>query len=269
MIYLVGLGNTGVNIIRKLSSYTQYRTIEIDVGEGLQECKTPEEYEEKCPSFKKKFKEIQNKKVYLFLSAAGKVSGITLRVLEQLKGNELYVVCVHGDPITLSRMGTLQQNVVSNVLQEYARSGLLKKIYLIDNCKVEEMIEDVSLEDYWDKINELIAYVFHTNLYFQNTKPVIQSEIEQSDICRISTFGILTEQKEKRMLYSLRNILEEKYFFVYNKQDKKQSKNLLKDIKNFISDTKDESKKSFCIFENTNNDLNTYMESSTHILQNI
>jgi 6-phosphogluconate dehydrogenase (decarboxylating) len=54
MISLVGLGNTGIKIVEKLSVHNQYKVVTIDSGQEIKEYNSPEEYEAKCPSFKKK-----------------------------------------------------------------------------------------------------------------------------------------------------------------------------------------------------------------------
>lgn len=268
MISLIGLGGTGVKIVKKLSEYEQYKTIEIDIGKGIKEQKTPEDYETNCPSFKTKFKNL-GEEVFLFLSASGKISGASLRILEQLKGNKINVVCIHSDPITLSRMGSLQQNVVSGVLQEYARSGLIDNLYLIDNAKIEEMLEDVALDEYWDKINEIISYIFHTMMYFKNTKPVLQSAEEGTNIAKIKTFGLVDQNNNKKLLFDLKHITSETYFYSFSKQEKSKNKNLLKEVKEKMQDKNGEVHRSFKIYETMGNDKTIYMGAETHITQNL
>lgn len=265
MITLVGLGNTGVKIIDKLSDYKEYNTIPIDVGAGFKEYKTPEEYEDKCPSFKKIFKSI-NGEVFLFVSASGIISGAILRILEQLKGNILNVVCIHSDPATLSRMGTLQQKVVSSVLQEYTRSGLIENLYLLDNSKIEDLLDDIPLDQYWEKINEVISYFFHTFMCFRHMKPIFESKNQEKGIANIKTFGLVGADGTKKMLYDLQHVTVESYNFSYSKEKEKDNKNYLKEIKSKM--TQEENMlKTFKIFESNGQDFNTYIEVSTHIVQ--
>ncbi len=266
MINLIGLGNTGTKIVEKLSEYKQYKIITIDSGNGMKEQKTPEEYEKKCPSFKTKFKNLKGE-VFLFLSASGNISGSALRILEQLKGNKTNVVCIHSDPITLSPVGTLQQNLVSNVMQEYSRSGLINKVYLIDNSKIEELLEEVPLDQYWEKINEVISYVFHTMMCFKHTKPMMESGESEEGIAKIATFGLLDINKNKKLFYDLKHITSQCYYYSYSKEREGKNKNFLKEVKTRMVEEEGVSSKSFKIYDTSGQDSTTYIECITHILQ--
>lgn len=261
MVDIVGIGNTGKKIVEKLLEFKNYKGISIDSPGDIPVYKTPEQYEEKCPSFKKKFKDIKGE-TYVFLSASGIISGAALRILEQIRSDNLNVVCIHSDPVTLSSMGSLQQNLVSNVLQQYARSGLIKKLYMIHNDNVEEMIGDVSLEEYWDEMNKTIASVFHTIMYFKNTEPVMSSGKVESVISNICTFGIMKKDKEKLLLHPLRNVMNEEYFFTFKKGSKQ--KKLLKEIKGFCAEAEEPLKRTFSIFQGDEEET-VYFIASTHI----
>lgn len=266
MITLIGLGSTGSKLVNILSQYEQYKTITIDSGKEIKEYKTPEEYEEKCPSFKKLFKGVKGE-IFFFLSAPGNISGACLRILEQLKGNKTNVVCVHSDPVTLSSVGSLQQNLVSNVLQEYARSGLVNNLYLLDNAKIEEIIDDMPLDQYWDKINEVICYVFHTIMCLKHTKPMLESSQREEGISNIKTFGIMNEKGDINTFYNLQHTRSECYYYSYSKEIDGKNKNFLKDVKTRMADSQGDVVRSFKIFENSTSDRSIYIDISTHILQ--
>lgn len=263
MITLIGLGNTGKKIVENLSTYKQYKTLTLDSGKEFKTYTTPEEYENNCPSFKKIFKNVEEE-IYLFLSASGKISGASLRILEQLKEQKINVVCITSDPVTLSSMGVLQQNLVVGVMQEYARSGMIENLYLFSNSKIEEMLPDIGIDEYWDKINETIAYIFHTYMYFKNTKPIMEFGDTNSEIAKIHTFSVLDKEKEKKSLYDLRYITNELYFFTYSK---KNNKNFLKEIKKFIEEQVKEKKVGTFIYESETVEPVTYVLASTHIPQ--
>ena len=266
MISLVGIGNTGCQIINMLSGYDQYGIFEIDEGINIKKQKNAEEYEKKCPSFKKSFSSF-SQKVYVFLNCSGNISGISLRVLQQLKNKDLNVICISTDPSLLSTAGKMHQNVVQGVLQEYARSGLLQKLYLIDNQYIESLIGEVSLSEYYQKINEIIAYTFHTMMFFENAKPILSSKEEKSDISRISTFGILDSEKNKKLFYDIKEVRFEKYYYSKSKDELDKNKKILQEIKEDLVEEENISK-SFSIFESETQDQNTYIELSTHIVQN-
>lgn len=263
MISLIGLGNTGSSLVKMLEKFEQYEVITIDSGKEVKEYSSPEEYEQNCPTFKKLFKNL-GQEIYLFVSASGNISGATLRILEQLQGKDINVVCICSDPVTLSSVGNLQQNLVSGVLQEYARSGAISNLYLINNKNVEEMIPDVSLDEYWDKINEVIAYLFHTNMCFKKLTPNFsfgEDFKKPSSISKIKTFGIMSKEYNKK-LYDLKHITDERYFFSFNK---KNEKIVLKNVKDMLSSK--EIKMGISLYKNEQDEENIYFESSTHIIQ--
>lgn len=263
MITLIGLGNTGTKIVEKLSVHKQYTTIQIDSKDGFKNCKTPEDYESKCPSFKKKFKDV-DEDVYLFLSASGNISGACLRILEQLKGKKINVVCISSDSVTLSAVGNLQQNLVNGVLQEYARSGLIDNLYLVDNSKIEEILTDVSLEDYWNQINNTISYIFHTFMYFDNTEPLMKFGHLDNSLANIHTFCVIKGEASANALYDLKYVTNEKYYFSYN--DKKD-KNFLKKVKKFAQERSETKKVGTLIYKTSEEQAITYAKFSTHIPQ--
>lgn len=262
MITLVGLGNTGTKIVEKLSIYEQYNIVTLDSGKEVKHYNTPEEYEKKCPSLKKHFKKLGDE-VYLFLSASGNISGASLRILEQLKEYKTSVVCISSDPITLSSVGKLQQNLVTGVLQEYARSGLLESLYLLDNSMIEDSLVDVSIDNYWEEINNTIAYLFHINMFFSNSKPDFSLGENDTGIASIKTFGLM-KNEEKKMLYKLKHITNEKYFLSY---DKNNQKKVLQTAKKML--VNNNIKTGVFLYKSSLNEETSYFESATHIVQTV
>lgn len=264
MTRLVGIGNTGCNVVDKLSQYPQYNIVKIDEGINVKKQSTPEEYEKNCPSLKKIFGK-KKQDSYVFISASGTISGLLLRVLEQLQGNNLYVVCLVSDPGLLSPVGRLQQNLVQGVLKEYARSGLLEKLILIDNSKIENLLGDVSLDEYYEKINEIICYCFHNILCLKNSQPVFQTKEQEDDISKITTIGLLDAEKNKNMFYDLKFVTQEKYFYSFSKKDMKNDKTILQKIKQDLS-VEENITKTFAVYESNKTEDFAFIETKTHIV---
>lgn len=264
MINLVGIGGTGCALVGQLSQYPQYKTLEIDEDRNIEKRKGPEEYEKNCPSFKKLFKGMKGE-TWVMLSAAGNISGILLRVLEQLNG-EKNVLCVTTDSSLLSSVGKLQQKLVVGVLQQYARSGLLERLLLVDNSRVEELMGEVPLDEYWAKINEIITYSFHSVMCFRHTKPVMETKEEKNEITRIGTLGLYGEDKKKKLFYDLAHITTERYHYSFSKQDIKGNGKILPTIKRDLSG-EDNITKTFAIYESERTDPYAYLEASTHIVE--
>lgn len=267
MINVVGIGSSGCNIARKLSDYSQYKIFEIDEGINVKKENCPEDYEKNCPTFKKLFAPLYGD-TFVIVSACGDISGLTLKVLEKLKDNKTSVICLVSDQSLISNKSKLQQNIVVNVLQEYARSGLLEKIYLIENSCLEALLEDVPLDQYYDKLNEIFCYTFHSIMYFRNSKPLFETKENKSSIDRISTFA-LYDGKEKKMFYNFKNATKERYFYSFSKEDIKKDGKILQNIKTNLLKEEDNISKTFAIYQSQHTDRYAFVELTTHITQNI
>jgi len=264
MTRLVGIGNTGCNLVEKLSQYPQYNVIKIDEGINVKRQKSPEAYEKSCPSFKKEFGK-KKEDTFVFVTASGTISGLLLRVLEQLQGNTLHVVCLVSDPGLLSPVGRLQQNLVQGVLKEYARSGLLEKLVLIDNAKVENLLGDVPLNEYYDKLNDTIVYAFHSLMCLQHSKPILETKEQGDEISRITTIGLFDKNKNKNLFYDLEYPTQERYYYSFSQQDIKTNPKILQNIKKDLTKVEDLSI-TFAVYETNVTDPYAFLEVKTHFV---
>ena len=125
---VIGLGQAGAEICSKIG---HIRTIVVDGGKNLPECKTHEEYEASVPKMANKLKLGKEQDIWLITAGAGKVSGAILALLEQLKNRNVNVLHITSDPVLLTKTQRKQERVVYNVLQEYARSGMIDGLWLL------------------------------------------------------------------------------------------------------------------------------------------
>ena len=267
MISVIGIGNTGCSVARELGKNSQYKVFEIDEGTNVKKQKNPEEYEKNCPNLGKLLSGI-DEDVFVFLSASGNISGLTLRILEKIKSKNISVVCFNTDESLLSSTGKLQQKIVTNVLQEYARSGLLDKIYLVNNSNLEGLLDDIPLDQYYQKLNELFCYTFQSIMYFKNSKPLFETKEDLSDIDRISTIGLYDMENGPKPFFNMSRITKERFYFSFSKEDIKKDGKLLQNIKNKILKNENETAKTFAIFESKQTDRYGFIEFTTHIVQN-
>ena len=116
---VVGLGKAGCNIAKAFSKFPQYETHSIDTTEDAEitilECKSHEEYDEKFPALNLN---IQNEDVLAIIAGSGKISGGSLRLLEQLQNNKITVLYIEGDLTIMSDTQKKQERIVSSGLQE-------------------------------------------------------------------------------------------------------------------------------------------------------
>ena len=277
---IIGLGAAGCNIADKFKQYPQYNIYKIDVGlKGLKKNgiyampkqRSVEDYESNCPSLKSFFKNISGEVIFI-LCGAGAISGASLRILETIKKCEISVLYVLPDIDLLSELSQLRNNVTFNVLQQYARSGIFKTMTIVHNPSIEEIIGDVPIIGYYDRLNEVIASTVHMINVYKKTESVMNTFSEPVEFARISTIGIYNEdEKKENLLFPLDNIRELVYYYSIPSETLKSDGNLLKGITKKVKRSSDggEIKASFGIFSTNYDQKYCFVEAHTSFIQNI
>ena len=235
---IVGLGKAGCNIAKAFSKFPQYETYGIDTSKDaditIKKRNSHEDYDKSFPSLKRKLKFTDND-VYVVIAGAGQISGGILRLLEQIKNNRITVIYIQADLTLASEVQKMQEKIVSNVLQEYARSGVIEAIWLIDNQMVEVGIGDVPIMGYYDILNQAIVNLVHMINIFKNSEPVIGNFIEPSRLSRIATIGLLdVEESEEKWFSDLTNPRDVVYYYGINEEQLKEDGTLFKKITDYV-----------------------------------
>ena len=240
---VVGLGKAGCNIAKAFSKFPQYETHGIDTHDSatitIRSKKSHEDYDESFPNLKRKLK-FTNEDVLVVVAGAGTISGGTLRLLEQLKSNRLTVLYIESDLSIMSENQKKQEKIVGNVLQEYARSGILENLILVSNPALQKSIGDMSIIGYYDTLNQAIVNTIHMINVFKHTEPVIGNFIHPADISRICTLGIVDmedddERKHKeKWFYPLTSVRDVVYYYGIGEEDLRNDGTLFRKINNFV-----------------------------------
>ena len=263
---IIGLGQAGCNIADSFAKYDEYDVYKIDVGleaykrtpygdfpqEGLYSVMPqdgPEEYEKYCPNFKNFFKNIRGEVLFV-VDGSGDISGATLRILEYLRGHEINVLYIRPDVELLPEIKKKHEWVTFNVLQEYARSAVFKRMYIIENPLVEQHLGEVPLIGYYDRLNEVIVSTMHMINVYNHIDPVADTFSEPFKTARISTVGIFDiEADESKEFFLLDKAREMRYYYAINKDKLKSDGALFKKIKKQVKDKTDDTLKvSYGIF---------------------
>jgi hypothetical protein len=243
---IIGLGNAGCNIAEKFMQYPQYNVYRIDAEKRkgpkfkkVPECSSHEEYEASCPSMKRFFKDA--KPPYLFIVSGGStISGASLRILQQLDSKEINILYIKPDISLLPHVKQLEERVVFNVLQEYTRSAVFKKIFIVSNAQLEEVLGEVPIVGYYDKLNDILVNTTHMINVFNNTKPVMGTLSETLEVARISTLGLVDiETGEKKLFYPLQTPREMLYYYSIDHEQLENDGTLLR---KFVKQVKDSSR---------------------------
>ena len=177
---------------------------------------TPEEYEQNVPNLKNFFKDITND-VQVFVVGSSMSSNCILGVLEQIKDKNIELFYIKPDIELLTGIPKLVENVMFGVLQEYARSGLFKNITIISNLEIEKNLDNISIKNYYESLNNTIFSTVHYLNFFTYTEPEIGQMARPSITNRIRTVGILDVNKIKEnWLFELDTPREICYYICIN-----------------------------------------------------
>ena len=234
---IIGLGQAGCNIADAMAQYPQYNIYKIDVGLEGKKCLNvkqqsgPEEYEANAPSMKTFFRNIKGDTL-LVVGGSGSISAMSLRIMETIKGKcKIDLLYIQPDKNLLTGRRQMHEKVTYNVLQNYARSGAINRMYLVSNPQLETILGDVPIMGYFDKLNELIVSTIHMINVFKNSTPVLGGLREPAETRRICTVGIYDMEKdEEKFFFSLDTIREACYIYSVGERRLREDGSLHKTI---------------------------------------
>ena len=226
MISIVGVGNAAASIAQKFVPIKNYKVYQLNdkverhtkYKRKIKSFEGPEEYENNIPDLKKFFSEIGDR-IHVFIVGSSMSSNYSLGILEQLKNKQIEVFYIKPDSELLTGIPKLVDKVVFSVLQEYARSGLLKSLTVISNELLENHLGSVPIKKYYDTLNDSIFSTIHYLNFFEHNEPEIGMVSKPLDICRIRTIGLLNMKTlEEKWLFELDMDRDICYYMCINKE---------------------------------------------------
>jgi hypothetical protein len=135
----------------------------------------------------------------------------------------------------------MHEKVTYNVLQQYARSAAIRRIYLVSNPQVESILGEVPIMGYFDKLNDFIVSTIHMINVFRNADPVMGGLRAPGQTRRISTVGIYDMEKdEEKLFFSLDTARETCYIYCVGEkrlqEDGALHKNIVEQMKGKTND---------------------------------
>jgi len=244
MISVIGLGTAASRIVENFKStknYNVYLLNDAVVRNSKYKFKLkshvdPEEYENNIPNVKKFFSEI-DKEVQFFIMGSSFSSNYALGILEQIKDKEIDVFYIQPDSDLMTGIPKVIDKVVFSVLQQYARSGLLRSFTPISNVMIEKSVGHIPIKSYYEKLNESIFSTVHYINYFSHAEPEIGMTAKPLSINRIRTYGILSPSTlEEKWLYELDMERDVCYYLCINKERLENEGGLHKKIVDMLKD---------------------------------
>ena len=266
---VIGLGQAGQNICESVANMSNIRTVILDAGKGIPKSVSHESYEQNVPKLGKKLKLGREQDVWFVVCGAGMIASATLAILEQIQDRNVRVALISPDPFLLSKTQTKHNKVVWNVLQEYARSGMINSVYLFSNRYMESFIGQGTIDDLYTNINNGVANFIVTNHWFETKQPRIGSLYEPKITSAIRTVSLgKIEDHEENLYFPLDNITEVCYYYSINEERIKSEKNLLTKIKEHVILEREGGKEaSFAIWQNDTEYSYFYSIKHTHYIQ--
>ena len=275
MEIVIGLGGAGWRIADEFAKNPQYETYKIDEGVytgilsrnsfSIAKQKTHQQYELQTPDLRAFLGHLRGEVLFV-LGGSGNISCCVLRVLEQIRHCKINVLYIEPDIELLIGDKKLQERATYYILQEFARSALLERMYIISNPQIEKILDNVPIIGYNDKLNELIVSTFHMINVYRHIDPVVHNFAEFEKAARISTIGISNLENEKKMFFSLDNIKEMYYYYAINKNRLETDGSLMKKITENIK-MENDVKVSYGIFATDYSDDYVYCTANSSFIQ--
>jgi len=273
---VIALGTVGCNVARKLEQHEQYQVYKIDHEESeeknyqkIRKYDNPEKYEKTIPGVKTLLKKVEGSVLFV-VCGASTVSSASLVILEQIyKRCDISVLYVKPETDLLSEKKKMQERTVRNVLQHYARSGLLERVFLVSNQALDPLVEDASILGYHDSLNDIISSAFHMINFFNHVDPVTDTFSSPVETAKISTFGMMNiETGKENMFFPLDRARETRYYYGIPEENLRKEKLLHRKIVKQVKDKATESNKvSYGIYSTTYKDEFAYVLSHSSFVQ--
>jgi len=273
---IVALTKGAVNLASHFEKHSEYYNI-YKISKHAKKAKNsfilkgydhPEEYDKSVLNLKTFFKNLKGD-ILFFVCGASLEAAATLRVLEHLKKHNICIVYIIPEKKYLNEIEKLNERSVFHILQEYTRSGVFDKMFIVDNRDIEGFLkEELTIEDYYHRINELICNTLHMVNVFDNTPALFQNVSPLSKISRIATFGIGGFCQEEKKFFSLDKVEEKSYYFAMSKT-RIQEQGLLEKVKEHMEKNSDTTKINYQIYSTDYAEDYVYSVSHTSKIQNI
>ena len=139
----------------------------------------------------------------------------------------------------------------------------------MDNTFIEEIIGNVPLIGYYDKLNELIVSTFHMLNVYNHIDSVSDTFSGPYKTHRISTFGIGDiENQDYNLFFPLYKMRDLRYYYAINKDRLINDGQLFSNIKNQVkASLTEETKTSYGVYSTTYEDDYVYVVCSTPVIQ--
>jgi hypothetical protein len=207
------------------------KEIEGDNCLGLEKQKTPEDYEKSVPDMSGFFKDAHDEILFITTGECDVLS-CSLKILQQIKDKNITIIYLRPNADFLGRQGTLQDKMAFNIFQEYTRSGLFKKLFIINEENIEQhLLNEMPITEIYEAYLKMI-HNFVLNLNFIESEPLINHFSPPKDISRICTFAFYDLHTNSEVSMYNFNLIDDKvYHFFLTEDTLKTNTKIMREIK--------------------------------------
>jgi hypothetical protein len=243
---IIGVGRAGCKISDYLSTYPTYKTYQVDTEDDnyrnfiqAQPYDDHEAYENNYTVLK--FGKMEGD-ITVILTGAGRISGMILRMLEQISdGATVDILYIKPRVSEMSSIQMTRHKICSQVLQQYARSKMIKSITMVDNEKVEAIVPNIDIDNYWQPINRLIGDTFHMTNVLQNTEALLKSNNQVPSTAKIRTLSVVDfEEKKEEVFYDLEFPRAKNFYLALSEEYVRDNKDLLTEVRTYVAEQQTE-----------------------------
>lgn len=229
---------------------------------------SPEEYEKNTPKMSKFFSDITDEVLFI-LSGESEVASCSLKILQQIKDKKITIVYLLPQRDFLTIKQTLQERMIRNVMQEYARSGIFRNIILLDSSLVENIMGETSIKNFDTQFSATIMSLLRTYRNLQHLEAIIDHSNNPRDISRIMTLGYYDLSADaESSAYNMKMIDDKVYHFFLCDETLNGDAKMLREIKDKLKNKSiDNTKISYSIYNSTGNTDFCYVVSYSKAIQ--
>jgi hypothetical protein len=223
MAVIIGLGRDGTGIADGFKKYPEYQIYKIGTEVENHPANLTIDHHPDMQSYEENFDQASATKylrgisktdeVFFILAGDDPICGLTLMLLEVIRESNTTVIYIRPDRRTTSLLQRRDDRIVFGVLQEYARSGMVSRLMILEKSRVEDRVGDVSISDYEKSIHDFISYIIAMTNYFDHTDPVLTTRVAQDKLSRVGTYGILSIDQDSPTFFA--DITDEQYVHYY------------------------------------------------------
>jgi len=217
---------------------------------SLAKQKSPEDYEKNVPDMSAFLNDVCNEILFITTGECDVLS-CSLKILQQIKNKDITIIYLRPNSDFLGRQGILQDRMAFNIFQEYTRSGLFKRLFLVNEENVEQhLLNEMPITEIYEAYLKMI-YNFVLNLSSVQGEPLINHFSEPKEISRICTFAFydLHTDNEANM-YNFNLVDDKVYHFFLTEETLNTNKKIMREIKDKLRNKAvDNTKISYTIYK--------------------